>query len=412
MLKYLVQSTEQLLTVMILAGAATGYVRGRYADKHMRIFRWTIFAGLILSACMTWFKVMTNKVDTGIWNLRIYSVTFAAFVLFLLSKVLQNKIGKLIPVLMLAVYTAMLLIYFLPFFMEMPHAVMLAEKTIWSTSAICKMIGIFGGFLLTFVAGIAVYRSTAVVSEMQSLLFIIVIALINTAQQLAASFGILLAKRIIKTNHTLFVISKYASNYSFFFCAAIMFCAAILMVLIWIQSLTEKEPYSNPAERRKIIAKWRSRRKFALTAVVCFILSAWIMTGAKAYANRKVELSPIEDAKIENGYVVVPFEQVNDGHLHRFGYTTEKGITIRFIVIQKPGSSAYGIGLDACDICGETGYYEKEGQVVCNLCDVVMNINTIGFKGGCNPIVIDYEIQNGSILVPVEGLIEHESTFK
>ena len=108
----------------------------------------------------------------------------------------------------------------------------------------------------------------------------------------------------------------------------------------------------------------------------------------------------------------VPFAKVSDGHLHRFGYTTDDGVTIRFIVIQKPNSSAYGVGLDACDICGETGYYEKNGQVVCNLCDVVMNINTIGFKGGCNPIVIPYEIHDGNIVVPVDGLVEYESEFK
>ena len=87
-------------------------------------------------------------------------------------------------------------------------------------------------------------------------------------------------------------------------------------------------------------------------------------------------------------------------------------LQIRFIVIKKPNSSSYGIGLDACDICGETGYYEKDGQVVCNLCDVVMNINTIGFKGGCNPIVIPYAIENGKILVPVDGLVEFEKEFK
>jgi uncharacterized membrane protein len=81
-------------------------------------------------------------------------------------------------------------------------------------------------------------------------------------------------------------------------------------------------------------------------------------------------------------------------------------------VIQKPNSSSYGIGLDACDICGETGYYEKNDQVVCNLCDVVMNINTIGFKGGCNPIIIDYSIQDGNIVVPINGLLEYESEFK
>ena len=41
-----------------------------------------------------------------------------------------------------------------------------------------------------------------------------------------------------------------------------------------------------------------------------------------------------------------------------------------------------------------------------------MNINTIGFKGGCNPIVIDYHIDNGKIVVPIAGLLEHEDEFK
>ena len=120
----------------------------------------------------------------------------------------------------------------------------------------------------------------------------------------------------------------------------------------------------------------------------------------------------VEDAEVRDDAVYVPFERVEDGHLHRFGYVTESGTQIRFIVIKKPNSSSYGIGLDACDICGETGYYEKDGQVVCKLCDVVMNINTIGFKGGCNPIVIEYRLENGNIIVPVESLLEYEKEFK
>ena len=41
-----------------------------------------------------------------------------------------------------------------------------------------------------------------------------------------------------------------------------------------------------------------------------------------------------------------------------------------------------------------------------------MNRFTIGMKGGCNPIVIPYEISNGQIIVPIEGLLEYESEFK
>jgi uncharacterized membrane protein len=142
------------------------------------------------------------------------------------------------------------------------------------------------------------------------------------------------------------------------------------------------------------------------------VLSVLNMTVLESVANKPVELSPVEDAPVIDGNVVVSFDLVSDEHLHRFAYTTDNDVEIRFIVIKKPNSSSYGIGLDACDICGETGYYEKDGQVVCKLCDVVMNINTIGFKGGCNPIVIPYTIENGNILVPIDGLTEYESEFK
>ena len=40
-----------------------------------------------------------------------------------------------------------------------------------------------------------------------------------------------------------------------------------------------------------------------------------------------------------------------------------------------------------------------------------MNINTIGFKGGCNPIPIEYTIKDGYIIVPFDTLVEHEDIF-
>ena len=83
---------------------------------------------------------------------------------------------------------------------------------------------------------------------------------------------------------------------------------------------------------------------------------------------------------------------------------------VRFIVIQKSGSS-FGVGLDACEICGPSGYYEKDGKVICKLCEVAMNIATIGFKGGCNPIPIDYKVSNGTLTVPISALEASASIF-
>jgi uncharacterized membrane protein len=84
---------------------------------------------------------------------------------------------------------------------------------------------------------------------------------------------------------------------------------------------------------------------------------------------------------------------------------------VRFIVIKK-SAAAYGVGLDACYICGSTGYYERRDGVVCRLCDVVMNKSTIGFKGGCNPVPLAYRVRDGALIVSLEDLENEKGRFK
>ena len=151
----------------------------------------------------------------------------------------------------------------------------------------------------------------------------------------------------------------------------------------------------------------------------CFTLALLNLTVVHAYNNREVTLSAPEtyeirgtDRPLEEQQIYIALTQVNDGNLHRFEYVTENKVDVRWIVVQKPNSGAYGVGLDACDVCGTAGYFQRGEQVICKRCDVVMNINTIGFKGGCNPIPIDYSIENGNIVVPTDGLEEYEDEFK
>ena len=414
MLKYLISSVEQLLALMIMTGLLSAYLEHAFGPKGKLGTRTGICAGLIAGFVMGYFKNYTNRIDTGRWNLRNFSVMLAAFLVFLVMTALAKKVkwAGTAAVAAGAVMIALLFLYYLPDFLSYPHIVLQTEKTVFSTAFLYRMIGAVLGLVLCIVAGVSVFQGALRLSLSVSFLLAVLALAVNEVREITSSFSIMLAKRLIPSNHTLFVIAKHASNYSQWFIFLTIAVGAVVPVILWVRSFHVNEPYRNSAERRKIIAKWRSARRWSTSCLICGVLSVLMLTSVKEYANREVELSPIEDAPVKDGAVYVSFDQVSDGHLHRFGYTTEDGVTIRFIVIQKPNSSAYGVGLDACDICGETGYYEKGGQVVCNLCDVVMNINTIGFKGGCNPKVIDYEIHDGNIIVPVDGLMEYESDFK
>ncbi|MBR0475236.1 MAG: DUF2318 domain-containing protein, partial [Treponema sp.] len=91
-------------------------------------------------------------------------------------------------------------------------------------------------------------------------------------------------------------------------------------------------------------------------------------------------------------------------------WTSEKGKKVRFIVVQKKGNN-FGVGFDACEVCGNVGYYERGDEVVCNRCDVVMNRNTIGLKGGCNPIPLYSKIEDGGLKVYTEDLEKEANRF-
>lgn len=415
MLKYLVDSTIQLTVMMVIVGMILGYVRSKYGQKAGRIELIVTAFGLACAIAMAVMKTATNKIDTGTWNLWIYYASAAAFILFLVFTALGKKLKKVsvvLPFIFLSVIIVAQMLYSLPDFFVYPHTIMLTEDSLISTVFLTKMSGVIVGLIVTFVAG---WASNAVVKASNNgvaLLFLSLVLLVTTFKQITASFSTLLTRRIIPSNHTIFQLVKFSSNNSNLFIYLTLGLVLIMAVLLLIRSLNVNEPYSNPAQHRKIIFKWRMARRWSWTQIITVVITVLLMTVVYNIANQEVELSPIEETVIDSDNMYITFEQVSDGHLHRFGYTTENGVQIRVIVIQKPNSSQYGIGLDACDICGETGYYEKSGQVVCNLCDVVMNINTIGFKGGCNPIVIDYSIENGQIIIPLAGLEEYEDEFK
>ncbi|RSX58458.1 DUF2318 domain-containing protein [Bifidobacterium samirii] len=154
----------------------------------------------------------------------------------------------------------------------------------------------------------------------------------------------------------------------------------------------------------------RAHRAFRRRAVAAGAWSLVAMVGVTvaltagvAEVDKVPTLSPPESYALRDGVATIPFAQVDDGHLHRFEYTASDGTVMRFIIIKKNGG-AYGIGLDACETCGDAGYYEKDGKIICKRCDVAINLATIGFKGGCNPVPFDYTIADGAIEIHTTAL--------
>lgn len=414
MLKYLVQTTEDLSAAAVVIGLLIAF-SVRYLKGAGKIaFRAVSIAGMLLAAVMAIMKNATDKIDTTVWNWRVFAVYLAALVLFLVTvhAVTKGRI-RILGGIAAGVLVFSLIMYILPDVYAYPYTFVLSGQKVLSTEFLYRLIGYVLGIILCIVILIAAERGALALRGGLYHAILVFCLLVFGARFITSSLQGLLARRIIPSSHSLFMIAKFSANKGYWFTYIILLASLVPAVSVWISSFHVHEPYSNPAEHRKIRAKWRFRRRWASTLLITFVISMISLVPVKAYVNKPFEIAPIEDAaKVDDENVWVSFEQVEDGHLHRFAYKTDKGIEVRFIVIKKPNSSAYGVGLDACDICGETGYYEKKGQVVCKLCDVVMNIQTIGFKGGCNPIVIPYTIDEGYIKVAISGLEENQDEFK
>ena len=416
MLTYLILTTRAILMEAVILGVITGFVKITAAKRQRRVVWSFAILGVIISIVIAVMRNTTSMIDTAILNGWIYAIGLAAFALFLIFTIIKpshSGVMSMIPWILLGILYVTMIAYAMPDVWAYPYHVLQKETTIISTDFLMAMIGMLFGLILAVVTFLAAQHVTARLSYGKASVLSKLELLINAAVRLSGLFSVFLQKKIVKSNHTMFTYTVFVKNHRDWF----LYLACALVVLtalgLWAASFTQKEMYRNPAEHRRIRAKWRSIRRWATTAVICTVLVVLNLTVVEKANATDVTLSPIEDAtSVDDENVYVDFALVEDGHLHRFAYETDNGVSIRFIIIKKPNSSAYGIGLDACDVCGETGYYEKDGQVVCNLCDVVMNISTIGFKGGCNPIVIPYEIKNGQIIVPIAGLLEYEREFK
>lgn len=170
-------------------------------------------------------------------------------------------------------------------------------------------------------------------------------------------------------------------------------------------------PQANQAQQRQTSALRRRAWSTAIWSMVMLVGVSIALTVGVAQTRIVPTLSAPEEYTLQSDKAIVSFEQVADGHLHRFAYKAKDGTMMRFIVIKKNGG-AYGVALDACETCGDAGYYEKNGKIICKRCDVAINLATIGFKGGCNPIPVQYTASDGQISIHTADLDALSSHFK
>ena len=416
MLKYLIQVVQNLLTTSILMAMLFTLAHFGDEQKQKTWLFWGSITGFASAFVLAIFKHTTVLINREFFNIGILSVAILAEIFFYVfswgvfktrSPQLHEKIWRVIY----AILAVSLLLYALPDIFLYPTEFVMPGESAFNTDFLLKMVGYLGGLLIVGISGLTLYKVGIGLSiKLVRGLATAGLAL-NMLNQIAAIVQPLLARRIIPMQKWLFEIIKPVINYNDYFLYALMAITLLFPIVLWIKSLHPKETYQNPAQHRKIRAVSFRERRECLVVLAGYVVAILSLTVVRAHDEREVVLSPAEPMNIVGNEIVIPLENVSDGHLHRFVYTASNGIEVRFIVIKK-NANAYGVGLDACDICGPTGYYERgDHEIVCKLCDVVMNVSTIGFKGGCNPVPLAYTISRGNMVIQTRNLENEKSRF-
>ena len=280
----------------------------------------------------------------------------------------------------------------------------------FSTDFLMKMLGFIFGVIFAFVSSYLVYKAADALNDVRLKFVFSVQFAACMIQQLIFLIQIMMARNVLTADIWMDIMSPIINHNSWLI--FVIFAAILVVpVTLFSQPKPEKPDGANPAQYRSILAKAIHKRRWGTGVVIALIFMTTTSSAGSYIANKKAEIVPAVPVQAANGLVDVELEQINDGHLHRFVYRASSGEQVRYIVILK-GGSAYGVGLDACEICGATGYYERDNQVICKLCDVQMNKATIGTRGGCNPIPIEYRIEEGKLRIAQSELDKNAQIFK
>jgi uncharacterized membrane protein len=415
MARYLVQVIENVSVTAILAGLLWALVSGGGAEVRRRVLIGGA-AGILLALVLAFLRRTTaiNRAFVNVWTSAAIIVAGVLFIVLLWRRLTsaaeKNGQGAVFGA-AAAVLAGLLLFYGLPTIFLYPTEFTLAGESVFSTDALFKLIGYLAGIAVAALGAAALCRTARRLPPVLPASVFSLIAAANCFVHAVAVVQFLFARRLIPTHRLVFrLVVAVTNSGSIFLYSYIGLCLLLPLVLL-AGSRKPLPPAANPAIARKLKAALRSARRWCFTAVAAFALSVVCVTVVKANLERGVVLSPAEPMTIAGEEILIPIERVADGHLHRFAFGASDGTEVRFIVIRK-NEAAYGVGLDACDICGATGYYERKGQVICRLCDVVMNISTIGFKGGCNPVPLAYALRGGNMVVLTGDLEAEKGRFK
>jgi FTR1 family protein len=342
------------------------------------------------------------------WGMLIASVFVATMVVWMwrtasrLKGDIENRIGQAASVSSGRFSLSVFIFVFLMVAREGIEAVLFLGAVRFNTTAMMNFVGGLIGLGLAIVFGFLFVKGSIRIN-LRKFFSITSIILLVVAVQLFISglHGLSEALVLPASDREMAIIGPIVQNQAFFY---VIILALTGLMLIWQRQRPQLVASdANPAERRKALHLARRERMWTRSLGALALLSIAMITAQFVYSAGATPTTPPEQVFKGGQQVSIPVSRVNDGKLHFFAYTPADGGTVRFLLI-KLDSGKIGVALDACQICGDKGYYQQGQQIICRNCTAAINPASIGQSGGCNPIELDARQDADEITIQASAL--------
>jgi high-affinity iron transporter len=183
----------------------------------------------------------------------------------------------------------------------------------------------------------------------------------------------------------------------FFFFVTILALAALMVLLEMKRRQPAASLPDSSAARRKAIWSARRERLWMVSVYASSFVFILLVTAEFIYAKSVSSLSPATEVTFVNGQTSIPLSTISAGDIYRF-QAKENGTEVRFWLYRKADGKIATV-FDACEICGAAGFYKGPNGVVCKNCAAPINGQSVGAKGGCNPIPLAAEQTADAVII-------------
>lgn len=262
------------------------------------------------------------------------------------------------------------------------------------------VLSLFGGLVgILLAVGFAVFfiKGSLRINLNKFFLITSLVLFIIVAQLLIGGYHELAEVGIIPASPgTMGIVGPIVRNEALFIMAIIAIPLLVMLVDVWREKPSLPEGLTG-AERRKLLGKFKRERRWKSVAFsIC--LAVLFIIGASYFGSELPAKMPVKEVKLQKGKIEISAEKIPVGYMKKF-----KIKDTRFFVYRL-NENSFAVNLDACMICGSYGYYQRGEEVICRNCEAPINAGSLNIGGGCNPIPVDFSLEEGKIKIQMKDL--------